>query len=232
MSSLSYSHPAKEEEVCWTEKEGLWLNIVAEEEDVTIQKQGEGEAVTVKEEKDVIVKEEEAAFRVKEDEDITVKEEEEGEKTVTLEEEEETGYLGPVYQRHLKASNGSNDERALINTRERCDYPGSSGESQQHHDAEEAEKSLSTSEHLKKHQQRPTLNNPYCCSDCEKTCKSKSELDIHRRIHTGEKPYHFSHCGMSFSRSYSLKIHLLIYTGEKSYSCTQCGKFYYIFQSD
>nr|XP_046189408.1 piezo-type mechanosensitive ion channel component 2-like isoform X2 [Oncorhynchus gorbuscha] len=99
MSSLNYSPPFKEE-VCWTEKEGLWQIIVVkeekEEEDVTV-KQVEGEAVTVKEEeKDVSVKEEEDSFRVKE-EDVTVKEEEdaffgvkkEGEITVTLKDEEE-----------------------------------------------------------------------------------------------------------------------------------------------
>ncbi|XP_036804572.1 cilia- and flagella-associated protein 251-like isoform X3 [Oncorhynchus mykiss] len=144
MSSLSYS-PSKEE-ICWTEKEGLWLNIVVkeekEDEDVTIQKQVEGEAVTVKEEKDVTLTVDEDAFRVKEEEDVTVKEEEEkeeaavfdvkeeeGEMTVTSkkeeEEEEETGYLGPVSQRQLKASNGSNGElsrkmvlrnRSLTNT--------------------------------------------------------------------------------------------------------------------
>ncbi|KAK6301320.1 hypothetical protein J4Q44_G00294180 [Coregonus suidteri] len=75
MSSLSYSPPAKEEEVCWTEKEAL-VKEEEEEEDVTIQKQVEGEAVTVKEEeKEVTVKEEEDAFRVKEEEDVTVKEE-------------------------------------------------------------------------------------------------------------------------------------------------------------
>ncbi|KAK6301331.1 hypothetical protein J4Q44_G00294290 [Coregonus suidteri] len=68
MSSLSYSPPAKEEEVCWTEKEAL-VKEEEEEEDVTIQKQVDGgEAVTVKEE-------EKDAFRVKEEEDVTVKEE-------------------------------------------------------------------------------------------------------------------------------------------------------------
>ena len=139
MRSLSYSPPAKEE-VCWTEKEGLWLNVVVkeEDEDVTIQKQVEGEAVTVKEEEKVVsVKEEEDAFRVKEEEDVTVKEEEdavygvkeeEGEMTVTSI-EEETGHLGPVSQTHLKASNGSNGElshkmvlrnRSLINTSKYC----------------------------------------------------------------------------------------------------------------
>jgi hypothetical protein len=52
MSSLSCSPPDKEEVVCWTEKEAL-----VKEEEVTIQKQVEGEAVTVKEEeKDVSVK--------------------------------------------------------------------------------------------------------------------------------------------------------------------------------
>nr|XP_046154117.1 X-linked retinitis pigmentosa GTPase regulator-interacting protein 1-like isoform X2 [Oncorhynchus gorbuscha] len=92
MSSLKYSPPVKEEEVCWTEKEALGLNIVVkeekEEEDVTVKQEVEGEAVTVKEE-------EEDSFRVKE-EDVIGKEEEdvafgvkkEGEITVTLKDEE------------------------------------------------------------------------------------------------------------------------------------------------
>ncbi|XP_070294678.1 gelsolin-related protein of 125 kDa-like isoform X2 [Salvelinus sp. IW2-2015] len=100
MSSLSYSPPAKEEVVCWTGKEIL---VKEEEEAVTLQKQVEDEAVTVKEEeKDVSAKEKEDAFRVKEEEDVTVKEEKEEdavfgvkeeEITVTLEEEEEVGDL-------------------------------------------------------------------------------------------------------------------------------------------
>jgi hypothetical protein len=106
---------------CWMEKEAL-----VEEEAVTIQKQVEVEAVTVKEEeKEVSVKEEEDSFIVKEgDGDVSVKEEEEeeGEVTVTSEneEEEETGYQGPVSQAHLKASDGSNDEPALINPSKYC----------------------------------------------------------------------------------------------------------------
>ncbi|XP_042166810.1 uncharacterized protein LOC121841597 isoform X2 [Oncorhynchus tshawytscha] len=110
--------PAEEEAVIWMEKEAL-VKEVEEEEAVTIQKQVEVEAVTVKEEKDVSVKEEGDSFRVNKegDDDVSVNKEE-GEVTVTSEneEEEETGYLGPVSQAHLKASDGSNDEGALINT--------------------------------------------------------------------------------------------------------------------
>ncbi|XP_052346199.1 uncharacterized protein LOC118365109 isoform X2 [Oncorhynchus keta] len=105
MSSLNFSPPVKEEEVWWTQKEALGLNIVVkeekEEEDVTVKKEVVGEAVTVnKKENDVTVKEEEDVFRVKEEEDVTVKEEdavfgvkEEGEITVTLKDEEEEIYL-------------------------------------------------------------------------------------------------------------------------------------------
>jgi hypothetical protein len=113
MSSLSCSPPDKEEEVCWTKKEGL-VKEEEEEEAVTIPKQVEDEAVTVKEE-------EEDAFRVKEEEDAVfgVKKEEE-------EEEEETGYLGPDSPKHLKASHDELSckmvlrNRSLINTSKYC----------------------------------------------------------------------------------------------------------------
>ena len=110
MSSLSYSPPFEEEDVCRTEKEKEDEAVEVEavtvkEEDVFVK---EEEDFTVKEGEDFTVKEEEedknddAVLGVKEEEEemtITVKEEEdvfevkEGEITVTLEEEEEVGDL-------------------------------------------------------------------------------------------------------------------------------------------
>ncbi|KAL1005186.1 hypothetical protein UPYG_G00055680 [Umbra pygmaea] len=87
MSSFSYSS-AKEEEICWTKKKGLWLNIVMKQEE-------EEENVSVKgEEEAQIVKEEDGTVKEDRNED-TVLGAKEGEITVTLkeDEQEDTGDL-------------------------------------------------------------------------------------------------------------------------------------------
>ncbi|XP_070297431.1 gelsolin-related protein of 125 kDa-like isoform X2 [Salvelinus sp. IW2-2015] len=129
MNSLSYS-PSANKEVCWTEKEGLWLNVVVkekEEEDVTVKQEEEGEAVRVKEEeKYVTVKEEEDAFRVKE-EDVTVKEEEEEkweDAVFGVKEEEITVTLKEDKEEQEQGETGD-----LIKTRERPDSPSDSRKS-------------------------------------------------------------------------------------------------------
>ncbi|XP_031677979.1 zinc finger protein 3-like isoform X2 [Oncorhynchus kisutch] len=100
----------------------------------------------------------------------------------------------------------------------------SSGEPQQHV-TDVTEKSLSRSEHLKKHQQRCRGKKPHhYCFDCGKSFTSRSGFIMHQRIHTREKPYCCSQCGKSFTCAGGLKVHQRIHTGEKPYSCPECGK--------
>ncbi|CDQ87754.1 unnamed protein product [Oncorhynchus mykiss] len=151
------------------------------------------------------------------------------------------GQSGTVREGHEEGDGDLISSRDTLNHRSLSGRGLSSGEPQQHV-AEETEKSLSRSEHLKKHQQGRTGKKPHhCCSDCGKSFTSQSGFIIHCdqcgksfaasntfksnvRIHTGEKPYPCLDCGKSFVSAGALTVHQRVHTGEKPYSCDQCGK--------
>ncbi|KAL1005306.1 hypothetical protein UPYG_G00057430 [Umbra pygmaea] len=102
MSSLNYS-PSAKEDVCWTEEQGLWPNIVVKEE-----------------EKEVTVTEEEDAFRLKvevDDDDDDDDEDEEENAVLGVRAE---GGITVILKQELEE--GAEEQRfVVINSGERAD---------------------------------------------------------------------------------------------------------------
>ncbi|KAM4642311.1 uncharacterized protein O3C94_016676 [Discoglossus pictus] len=74
------------------------------------------------------------------------------------------------------------------------------------------------------HQNIPTGDKPFACSECERCFSEKRALVSHEKVHKGDKPFACSDCGKGFVNKTFLVKHQRIHTGEKPFACSECGK--------